>query len=626
MRRKSLLLAAALVLVFAFGAGAVEKSAAEAKCELGEMVVTATKVENYQAEIGSSVTVITADDLKKSGKTILLEVLRDVPGLSIVQYGTFGGGASIYMRGTKSGHTLVMLDGIELNDTMLTDGSVDIAHLLVDNIDRIEVVRGAQSTLYGSDAMGGVINIITKKGAGETKLEASFEGGSHNTFTEKAGVSGSHDKLSYSLSAIRLDSEGISKAVGGTEDDGYANTTLSARMGYAISDNLELDVVFRNVDSEYDYDDGANQDDPNKVGSWDKFAGQISLDHMVNSFWDHKITVAYDKTERSYEDKADAVDTTENAFNWYDSEKRKFEWQHNLSPVDWTQLTAGVEYEEEVGSGGGLKTWNVFEEASMDNKAYYFQSQFKFFDALFITPGVRLDDNSRFDDETTYKVSASYLIKSTDTRFKANWGTGFKAPSLYQLFSANYGDPTLKPDEGETYDVGVEQGFFQKRVVFGVTYFNNDFENMVEWNSATWKYGNIDNAEMEGWEIECSVKPLETLTLKANYTYTTTEDRDTGKELARRPQDQAAFSVDWAFVEKANVNISASYVGERWDNEANTTLLDAYTTVDFAASYDLTENFQVFGRAENLFNKAFEQISGYAGTDAAYYGGVKASF
>ncbi len=159
------------------------------------VVVTATKVEGYLSETGSAVTVITADDLKKKNKKILLEVLQDVPGLSIMQNGTYGGAASIYLRGTKPGHTLVMLDGIELNDTMKTDRSVSLANLLVDNIERIEIVRGAQSTLYGSDAMGGVINIITRKGGGKTEVEASFEAGSHNTYTGKAGVHGAADKI-----------------------------------------------------------------------------------------------------------------------------------------------------------------------------------------------------------------------------------------------------------------------------------------------------------------------------------------------------------------------------------------------------------------------------------------------
>ncbi len=592
--------------------------------KMGTVVVTATKVEGDPSETGSSVTVITADELKKRGKKMLLELLQDVPGLSVMQNGPYGGAASIYLRGTKPGHTIVMLDGIELNDTMKTDRSVSLAHLLIDNIERIEIVRGAQSTLYGSDAMGGVINIITRKGGGKATLSASFEAGSHNTFAEKAGVRGSVGKANYSISASRIDTDGVSKAADGSEDDGYENTTLSLRSGYELFNDASLDAVFRYVDAKYDFDDGANQDDPNKRGWWEKLAGKMAFDHAVNSLWGHIITVAYTKTEREYKDEADAVDTTEDSHNWYDSETMKVEWQHNVCPVEWTQLTAGLEYEKEKGSGDGNQSWYVFNEETMDNKAGYLQSHFNFFESLFVTPGMRVDDNERFGSQVTYKISVSWLVDKTGTRFKANWGTGFKAPSLYQFYSS-YGDPDLKPDEGRTYDIGFEQHLFAKKLTFGLTYFNNDFENMVEWDPDTSRYQNVDNAQMEGWEVESSFNPIEALTLGVNYTYTNTEDKDTGYELRRRPENQAAFSINWAFIEKANVNLSARYVGERWEDAHNTERLDAYTTVDLSAYYDLTDHFQLFGRIENLLDESYEQIPGFAGSGASYFAGIKAS-
>jgi vitamin B12 transporter len=596
----------------------------KAPYKMGTVVVTATKVEGYQSETGSSVTVITADELKKRGKKILLEVLQDVPGLSIMQNGPYGGAASTYLRGTKPGHTLVMLDGIELNDTMKTDRSASIANLLVDNIERIEIVRGAQSTLYGSDAMGGVINIITRKGEGKATLDGSFEAGSHNTFTESAGIRGSVKKMSYSLSGSRIDSDGISKAAEGTEDDGYENTTLSLRLGYELFGDANLDTVFRYVDAEYDFDDGADQDDPNKVGGWNKLAGKIAFDHVINALWNHNISLTYTKTEREYKDEADAVDTTEDSHNWYDSETKKVEWQHNVDPVQWALITAGLEYEEEKGSGDGNQSWYVFKEETMDNKAGYLQSQFNFFESLFVTPGIRVDDNERFGSEVTYKISVSYLVNTTGTRFKTNWGTGFKAPSLYQ-FNSPYGDPNLKPDEGVTYDIGFEQHLFDHSLTFGLTYFYNDFENMVEWDPNTYTYQNVDNATMEGYEVESAFRPIEALTLGVNYTYTITEDKDTGYELRRRPEHQAAVSINWAFLEKANVNISARYVGERWEDADNTERLDAYTTVDLSAYYDLTDHFQLFGRIENLLDESYEQIPGFAGSGASYYAGIRAS-
>jgi len=625
MKRKILILMGVLFLATAIDGLAAEEEVSDGKYNLGEVIVTATKTKGYQVEIGSSTTVITADDLKKKDKRTVLEVLRDVPGVSVMQYGSFGGGTSIYLRGSKPGHTLVMLDGIELNDPMGTDRSFDLAHLLIDNIKRIEIVRGAQSTLYGSDAMGGVINVITKKGEGKPKWEVSFEGGSHNTFKETLGLSGSLDKLSYSLSLLRLDTDGVSKAAGGEEDDGYENTTFSTRLAYALFEDANLDFVFRRIDAKYDYDDGSNQDDPNKVGWWDSIMGKISFDHAINPFWDHKLSFSYSETERKYRDDPDPVDPTDNNHNWYNGDNKKFEWQHNFYPVDWSKTTAGFEYEEERGFADGRASWNRFDRKTMDNKGYYLQNQFKLLETLFITPGLRVDDNEFFGRETTYKISGSYLIPKIGTRFKANWGTGFKAPSLYQLYSS-YGDPNLNPDEGKSYDFGFEQNLFNDRVTFGLTYFHNKFENMVDFDMVSYTYQNVDNAKMKGLELECSFKPIETLTIGANYTYTKTEDEDTGKELARRPKSQAGFNINWAFIEKANLNLSASYVGSRWNNSANTEKVKAYTKVDLYTSYDLTENFQIFGRIENLFDKASQQIHGYAAPGRSFYAGVKATF
>ncbi len=625
MKRKILFLTGLLFLVMTINGWAGEETASGARYDLGEVLVTATKTDGYQGETGSSTTVITAEDLKKTGKRTVLEVLRDLPGLSIMQSGSFGGGTSIFLRGTKPGHTLVMLDGVELNDPMGTDRSFNLAHLLTDNIERIEVVRGAQSTLYGSDAMGGVINIITRKGKGKPEWRVSLEGGSYNTFKETLALSGSLDKLSYSFSLLRMDTDGVSKAAGGREDDGYENTTFSTRLGYALFEDANLDLVLRLVDAEYDYDDGSDQDDPNKKGWWESIIGKVAFEQAVNSVWDHKLSIAYSETKREFKDDPDPVDPTDNTHNWYTGDMKKFEWQHNIYPVDWSKTTVGFEYEEERGVADGRASWDKFDRKTMDNKAYYLQSQFKVFETLFVTPGLRVDDNEFFGRETTYKVSGSYLVPKTGTRFKANWGTGFKSPSLYQLFSS-YGDPNLNPDKGESYDLGFEQSLLNGRATFGLTYFHNEFDNMVDFDTGTYKYQNIDNAEMKGWEVEFSFKPIETLMVGANYTYTEAEDKDTGKELARRPENQAGFNINWAFTGKANLDLSASYVGSRWNNSANTEKVRSYTKVDFYTSYDLTEKLHVFGRIENLFDKEYQQVKGYAAPGRSFYAGVKVTF
>ncbi len=601
--------------------------------ELEKIIVTATKTESYQATVGSSSTVITAKELEKTGKRTVQEVLRNVPGVSVMQSGAFGGSASVYLRGSKPGHTLVIIDGIEVNDPMSTDRSFDFADLTVDNVERIEVVRGPQSTLYGSDAIGGVINIITKKGKGKPKWEISSEGGSHNTFKESIGLSGSTKKINYSFMASRLDSDGISKARDGSEKDGYENLTLSSRLGYKVLGDADLNLIFRYTDAETDMDDGAFEDDPNYT-MWKKYlASKLEFNQTLKPWWNHKLSFSYSDTRRKYRDEKDTVDTTEDMQSWYKGDNKKFEWQNNFSPVNWDTLTGGFEYEEERGSSFSRNVLlgdSRFDRKTVDNKGYYLQNQLKIWETLFITPSLRIDDHQLFGTETTYKISSAYFIKPIGTRLKANWGTGFKAPSLYQLYSS-YGNPSLKPDESKSYDFGFEQNLWDNKVSFGATYFHNDFKNMVDFdlNQASptyYKYINIGRAETEGFELESSFKPMEDLKIGLNYTYTDTKDKDTGKKLAKRPENQISLNINWVFFEKANFNLRTIYVGHNWNDTANTQKVKPYTKVDLSTSYDLTNNFSIFGKIENLFDRRYEEIRGYATFGRSFYAGAKVTF
>ncbi|UCB57242.1 MAG: TonB-dependent receptor [Candidatus Omnitrophota bacterium] len=628
MKRKITILIGMLVLLKANCIWAEEKTSSSAEYNLGEVLVSATKVKSHQAEVGSSSSVITAQDLEKSGKKSVGEVLRNVPGVSVMQSGAFGGTSSIYVRGSKPGHTLVMIDGVEVNDPISARGYFDFAHLTTNNIERIEIVRGAQSTLYGSKAIGGVVNIITKKGKGRPGWQFAFEGGSYNTFQETLSLSGSQNKLDYSLSVLRLDSEGISKTCDTSEDDEYENITFSNRLGYEVSESSKLDFVFRLTDAKYDYDGGAYQDDSDKVAWWRNIIGKAAFSQVLTSIWDHELSFSYAQTRRKYRDDPDFDDApgTGRTHNWYKSRIGKTEWQHNISALDWYTLTCGLEYEEERGFADGRVSSNRLDRRAVDSKGCYLQNQFKWRESLFIIPGLRIDDHELFGTETTYKVSTSYIIPRIKTRLKGNWATGFKAPSLYQLFHPRYGNEALRPDESRSYDFGFEQGLLDDKLTFGLTYFHNDFKNMVEWDTNALIYNNIDNAQTKGFELEGSFRPIEDLTLGANYTYTKTKDKDTGRKLTERPENQVGLDLNWAFLEKGNVNLMAAYVGHRWDNSANTRKVKPYTKVDLSASYDLTETFQIFGRIDNLFDRNYQQIRGYATPGRSFYAGSKASF
>jgi vitamin B12 transporter len=635
MRKKVLVLIGTLVLLTVNYVWAEEKKETNTY-DLGKIIITATKTEVYQAQTGSSSTVITAEDIKKTDKRTVSEVLRNVPGVAVAQNGAFGGLTSVYLRGAKPGHTLVLIDGVEVNDPMSTDRSFDFAHLTTDNIERIEVVRGSQSTLYGSDAIGGVINIITKKGKGKPKFSISSEGGSYKTSRENIGLSGSTEKLNYSIFASRLDSDGISKAADGAEKDGYENTAISSKIGYKIFDNSELSLVTHFTDSQTDLDDGSYEDDPNYT-AWNRnLVLKLEFNQTMKPWWNHKLSFSYSDTRRKYRDEKDTVDTSEDMQSWYKGDNKKFEWQNNFSPVNWDTLTGGFEYEEERGSSFSRDVlWgdSRFDRKTVDNKGYYLQNQLKIWETLFITPGLRIDDHKLFGAETTYKISTAYIISQTQTHLKANWGTGFKAPSIYQLYSTeNYGggpigDPNLKPDKSKSYDFGFEQSLLNNnKLSFGTTYFHNDFKNMVDYDLVASKYKNIGQAKTSGFEIESSFRPIESLKITANYTHTDTKDKETGKKLTRRPQNQTGLDINWALFEKANLNLKTTYVGHTWNNSANTQKVKPYTKVDLSTSYDLTKNFQIFGRIENFFDRKYAESRGYATPGRSFYAGFKSKF
>ena len=616
---------------------------AQEEKEIGEynaddVVLSATKTNVAKDEIGAWVTVITEKEIVQKGKGTVLELLRDVPGLSILQCSGFGGTASIYLRGSRPGYTLVMIDGVEVNDPMGTDRSFDFGCLTADNIERIEVIRGPQSTLYGSDAIGGIVNIITKKGRGKAKIEVSGSVGTDDTFSESVGVRGGTEKVNYSFSLSRLDSAGISKAaqtageILDLEKDGFENTTISSRLGFNLSAKNELDLSLRYTEAKIDVDDGGYNDDPNNKSDRKVLTSKLEFKQLLSSRWDYKLSLSFLNMERNYRDKEDMIDIMEDETSWYKGENKKIEWQNNFLLSKINTLTAGFEWEEEKGSSSYRSGTYIsdFNEKSIKNTAGYLQNQCRIGNKLFTTLGLRADEHELFGTQLNYKISSVYFISQVNTRLKGNWGTGFKAPSLFQLYS-DYGNTELKPDESRGYDLGVEQGLLEEKVSLGVTYFHNDFENMIDWDSYTWEYKNIGNAWTEGLEVKMGIKPLEGLKVKLNYTYTESEDKETELELLRRPISQSNLNVNWFFLQKGNINLNISYIGEYEDMDFTTypgerITLGNYALVNLFSTYDLTESLEVFVKINNLLDRDYQEVFGFAVSGASFYGGIKAVF
>jgi len=638
----SILLSLTLFILFPVSLFAQEKEVI-----LEKVVVTATRVETPVEEIASSITVISSKEIERKQKTTVLEVLKGLPGLDVVQNGGVGGATSIFLRGANSEHTLVMIDGVEVNDPISPGRSYDFAHLTVDNIERIEVIRGPQSTLYGSDAIGGVVNIITKKGEGKPKFFLSAEGGSFTTFREATGISGGNKWVNYSFALSRFDTEGISTASkkdGNYERDGYENTSLSAKLGFKPMDNLGIDFILRYMDAKTELDNfaGVGGDDPNYVQKSNQFLfkTQVGLS-LFNDLWIQKLGLALNDHNRDIKNKKDSQHPFDYEKGRYDGQLLKFDWQHHLQLHKTNALTFGLEYEREEGKSKYYweSLWgpgqSIFPKKTANIKGYYIQDEIKLWDRLFATLGIRIDDHSRFGSETTYRVAPAYLIKETDTKIKGTFGTGFKAPTLYQLFApatlwGPIGNKDLKPEKSKGWDFGVEQNFFKNRVTLGATYFRNDFKDLIQFD---WGQGyiNIAKAKTEGVELFASAKPIDDLTLRINYTYTDTEDKTTGEALIRRPKNKIGFDINYHFLNNGNVNLGVIYVGKRDDldfsiSPSRRVKLDQYTLVNLAVSYDITKNFQLFGRVENLLDKEYEEVKGFGTPGLSFFGGMKLSF
>ncbi len=583
---------------------------------LDPVVVTATRTVTPLSQVASSVTVITAEEITEKQQPLVVDLLRSVPGVYISRTGGPGGTTSIYIRGTDNKHTLVMVDGVEISDPSSIGGAANLANMTTNNIQRIEIVRGAQSVLYGSDAIGGVINIITKKGSKKPSGYVSVEGGSYKTWREQGGFSASSDNGHISFAATNSSSDGFSIANekdGNNEDDGYKNTSFSVNGGVRASDLFEVNLAANFIDAEYDMDGyawGIGPVDSDETTFSKTLTGRISgTFHLLDDRLQTTVGAELTKIDRDYPDSA-----------WtkaYNGDKTKYDIVNTFQLNPQQTLTLGAETEEET-----ARTDSGVKESATTN-AVYLQDQLTL-GPLDATLGVRFDDHDDFGNKTTWRVAAGYSVEATATRIKGSVGSGFKAPSLYQLFDPWSGNQNLKAETSLGYDIGIEQGLFDHLLVAQITWFHNDIEDYIQWISSGWTgmYQNAGDITTKGIETSLEIYPADFLDFRLGYTYTDTEDEN-GKRLLRRPQHTGSFDVNVYPLDGIQINLNLLYVGERDDRNET---LDAYTLVNLAASHQVTKNFKGFLRVDNLFDEEYEEVAGYGTAGLSGYIGVELSF
>jgi vitamin B12 transporter len=603
------------------------------------LVVTATRIETPGKEIASSLTVITREDMLRSKKATIPDVLESAAGATVVRSGGIGAAASVMLRGANSEHTLVLLDGIEINDPMNPSRSCDLAHISIDQVERIEILSGPQSTLYGSDALGGVINIITRAGKGRPGASLYAAGGGLRTGEGRLDVSGSSRGVSYSLGAAYVSSGGISAAdsafTGNTEKDGYRNLTLTGRAGFKLGKNIDLDMSVRALRSRTDIDNsgGAYGDDPNNLQRNDSLFSRAALRGLFGrGRWESRLVAAFTASRRRNDNPVDTGHPFDSEKGTYRSGLAKIDWQNNIFLSASHTLTAGAEYEIERGSSEYYSESlygpyeSVFPHKSAGNLGAYVQDRIRIGGRLFATAGIRVDDHSRTGSSVTYRIAPAWIFPATGTRLKATYGTGFKAPSLYQLYApptswGPIGNESLKPEESTGWDAGVEQEFAQGRYRIGLTWFRNRFRNLINYESAL-GYVNVSRALTQGIEVSAAATPFDGMSLRVSGTRMRSRDESTGLDLLRRPKDKITADLGIRLLPRLDVDVRVSRVGRRDDLDysswvATRVSLPAYTLLDAAVNYSAGRDVELFLRLDNILDQRYEMIYGY-GTPGFY--------
>lgn len=604
--------------------------------ELDQVVVSATGTPTPAREIASSVTVVTAQEIEQQQRRTLPQALAAVPGLNVVQIGGPGGQTSVFMRGTNSNHVKVLIDGIEANDPSTPNRSFDFGSMLTDDIERIEILRGPQSGLYGANAIGGVISITTRRGEGPPKVTARVEAGSHGTFNQAAGFSGGDDRFNYAFNVAHMRSDSTDSVPPNLIPPGvrvrpnaYDAYSYSGRLGFALTDTLSVNWVGRYTDGQFrsTYDSGFPSR-PTPYRSLSNYAqaftrGEVVWDPLGGRFVS-RLGVSYSNQDRS--------NRSPNAFGLLGlptenlGERVKVDWRGDYEMAKGHVLTSGLSWERER-----LETTSL--TASNGNKAAYLEYQGNFVDRFFLAANIRHDHDDSYGGHTTYRIAPAYIVPGTETKLKASYGTGFKAPTLAELFIDYrpgfnfFGNPDLKPEESRGWDIGFEQPLFDKRLQLGATWFQNDIENLIVTNAARNSYANVGKAETKGVEAFAALQISEQLRVRGDYTFTLAKDEIARQELLRRPRHKASGTVTWTPMEKLSLSATLIYLGPWVDGNRDFSVsrlkAKGAALVNLAAEYKATDRVTVFGRVDNLFDKRWENPVGFLVPGFGAFGGVK---
>ena len=624
--------------------------------ETREVVVSATKTPIPVTHLTSAVEVITEEDLTRRQVKTVADALRLSQGLTVFSNGGPGTSTSVRIRGSNSDQVLVLIDGAIMNSATL--GNFDFANLTTDNIERIEILRGAQSMLWGADAMAGVINITTKRGTGAPSASSFFEYGSFSSIREGGQVSGKTGAIDYSVALSRWDYTGFSAVNyrrGASERDGFHNWQTSARLGVALPHEGRLDFNFRLLQGKINIDNGFSPgfDTLGAFTNSQQFVYSAAYTQPITTWWNQVLTVS-----RQTEDSESSSGTTQRNLqtgvisapflfrSQINTLANRVEWQHNFQIGKPLLLSAGYQFREQQGENRDLLTNNLdIPTKIVSSNAGFAQAQLNLWDRVFATAGVRQDQYNVFGGATTYRTTAGYLHQETGTKVRSSYATGFRAPTVNQLYFPDFGKSDLKPERSQSMDVGVDQYLLNNRLTLSGGYFWNRFRDMIvaqqsadvcgtSFGFANFCAQNIGLVSTKGWEASVKyavvrdVPLIKSLDVQAQYTNTLTRNlvQQPGNRAPRMPVDQWSMIISYQPIDPVRVNLEGRYVGSRFDDVANQQKMRAFDVWNLSATYDVTNRVQTYVRADNIFNEKYEEIQFYGTPVRSIFVGLRVNY
>lgn len=594
-----------------------------------EIIVSANGIEQRRSEAGQAITVIDREALDRTQTNVISDILRTVPGVSVARNGGAGGVTSAFVRGGESSQTLVLIDGVRINDPSSPNAAFDFGSLLTGNIGRVEVLRGPNSVIWGSQAIGGVVNIQTLEPTEALALNARAEYGYRNTAEAQANISGTSGIASGSIGGGIFRTDGISALAAGTERDGYRNVSANGKLKLAFTEALSLDLraYFNRGRVEFDDPFGATPDTFPETRNR-QFIGYVGMNaaFLGGRF---RNRLAYTRTDLNRSGTEPNVPFSFNV-NTLNGTIDRFEYHGAFDIADAATLVFGLEHERTFAStffpaGGGAAP----DQAKTNVTSGFGQIILKPLTGLTLTGGIRYDDYSQYGGQTTFGANFAYTPDDGRTVFRGTYAEGFRAPTLTEALLP-FGNTALKPETAKSFDLGIERGFLGGLVAASATYYRRTSHNLITFSFVTFQSENIAAARSQGLELGLALRPAQNLRIDANYSLVDAKSRSAdatfGNRLARRPKDNANLSIDWTSPIKLAAGASVSITGDSFDNLSNTVRLDGYTLASIRASYPINAAIEVFGRVENLFDAKYQTVSGYGSYGRNAYAGIRAKF